>query len=61
MGLDGVVEVVGDGGAVRQLQGHAVPVDQGAVKPRDDALDREMDKLREMMEYLRETNKIQVW
>ena len=48
MGLDGVVEVVGDGGAVSQLQRHAVAVHQGAVEPRDHALDRKIDKLRDI-------------
>ena len=59
VGLDGVIEVIGDGGAICQLERHAVTIDQGAVEPWDDAL--EINKLREMMEYLRETNKIQVW
>ena len=61
VGLDGVVQVVGDGGAVSQLQRHAVAVHQGAVEPRDHALDRKIDKLRDNMWYLIETNKIQVW
>merc|ERR1712227_231349 len=38
VGLDGVVEVVGHGGSVRQLERHAVTVNQRTVEAGDDAL-----------------------
>ena len=44
-----MVQVVGDGGAVSQLQRHAVAVHQGAVEPRDHALDSKIDKLRDII------------
>ena len=38
VGLDGVVEVVGHGGSVRQLERHAVTVNQRTVEAGDDPL-----------------------
>ena len=39
VGLDGVVEVVGHGGSIRQLERDSVTVDQRTVEAGDDALE----------------------